>query len=73
MGRRLRTTPDEYGLAFNPVHEDVHLPIVSYGACKKHYCYTVDYLGAGLCSKCWDRTGMPKKRTRKNKGSELNG
>ena len=70
MGRRIEGS--ETGNASNRVREDVHLPIVSYGACKKYGCYVVDYLGDGLCSKCWDRTGMPNIKGRKNRGSELN-
>ena len=69
MGRRIEGS--EIGNASNRVHEDIHLPIISYGACKKSNCYVVDYLGDGLCSKCWDRTGMPNTRSRKNKDEDI--
>lgn len=40
-------------------HEEVILPEESYGQCNNMTatwrCTTVDYLGDGLCEKCWDK------------------
>ena len=37
------------------IQDDVVLPSESYGECSIKSCHTIDYLGDGLCEKCWDK------------------